>query len=842
MHSASISERRCIWLRPRVDRVPEGERGMDASSPEVQATERIARARGIRHGAPVAQPEAGSPIVHERIDQVSPGTVVIRTRPGAPVRFQFQQYLQPTVFEVGTTEIRGADYVIRRDPHDATRITVQSRVPFTHDADSSGVSAGTERADAPERRDDTAGRTLDVPPGSPVVLTFEGYGPMTFMPADLSMGDLATNGFCVRRSPQNRGQITVESRLPYRYQAGAVTGSSADSVHPRRQPDTRQVPDAQRDPEPRPRPRQAPPSNQVPPERPEAEAQVSDASFVGLAYSVALPSGPRGSPRITQIRDCSVTLQYDGEAKVIDCRDCLTIPALRERLQTAARQMIDGVASTVEQKRVAFSRALERVQTLMAQASVPSVAGALEALRSACEQVNSALETLQASDASVTLRWPALRHVSFAPGYLVRVEPGRQRLEVTRDEMVIVPDSMASVRRDARLAEYRRRVEAYRGQDFISDDCRSHLRAIGRVTSGAYAFEERDGKFLITVASGSGTETWQVRRPGVRYAQYPEDFLLTKLRPDGSWEERGSVLCDTLFTAQKAKGSPTGLQLVPGWTRVVEDCRRQVEQNRSSEEADAADIRNFDIPRDRPIGTFQINSAATADDALTRSGPDSFQTFTELLAARGHTMVRPSRGLSISVDRAPVDIVRSTLREFAGRGIRDVYLNINAHGSDAFYFPARVKPDGSADSSAGNYRLTHADLMRVFREFPDMRVTINSVACYGAWQNVDGSALRDQSGAPEGRVTVFTQTTPETFNVNTNAYDTALFRYLSERTTDGSYRYTYGQAHLLADRDVQAATGFNPRVRRSSPRGAGYNETARNDRDRRPFESAEPVV
>lgn len=365
-------------------------------------------------------------------------------------------------------------------------------------------------------------------------------------------------------------------------------------------------------------------------------------------------------------------------------------------------------------------------------------------------------------------------------------------------------------------ARYQRKIDQ-RGEVNIYSTIQEALERVGTARSGPYTFEKRGDQFVVSIVTDCGTETWQVRRWD--FLPRPNtftDFVLTKLDAQGCQLPHASVVVEDLFTFELDSSGRSALRLAPNWTQVVDRCRGEVTQIQQSEARDAADMRSFDLPRERPLGTVQLLSQNTDDHALRPGGPADYRHFTELLARRGHTVVPLQRGLSIPVQQDPSQIVRDALYEFTGRGIRDVFLNLHTHGKDGFYFPrgADLPP----------YRLTHTDLMAVFREFPDVQVTINSVACYGGWKDTDGAALQDAPGAPEGRVTVITQTTPEAYNTSSGNYDTALNHYLALTNADGTPKHTFGQAHLLADRDTQSFMGFNPRVRRSSP--GGFRETA----------------
>lgn len=259
---------------------------------------------------------------------------------------------------------------------------------------------------------------------------------------------------------------------------------------------------------------------------------------------------------------------------------------------------------------------------------------------------------------------------------------------------------------------------------------------------------------------------------------------------------------------------------------VVRKLMSQAVADRQSGMDDAAGVRDFDLPRDRPVGAFGL---LDMNDPWERT---QFSTYPKLLRQLGYNMVTSGDHV-MEVSRDPLAMMRERVRAMraATPPVRDFYIMVAAHGTTegtlVFSTPG---PDRR------EFVITPRQIVAVCNEFTDCRFTFDVNACFsGGFAQADYAALfRDEfsTDTSEGRrITVFVQASDIPNIVPGNAadgnatsyYNRMLLYYLSP-----PQRLPYGRAHLEARSKVnQIYPGFVPRVIRSG-RTRGV-ETARND-------------
>lgn len=268
---------------------------------------------------------------------------------------------------------------------------------------------------------------------------------------------------------------------------------------------------------------------------------------------------------------------------------------------------------------------------------------------------------------------------------------------------------------------------------------------------------------------------------------------------------------DPLVFSGLDDGTPLSLPtLTAAATRAV--------QNRASEEADAAGIKDFDVAgENEKIGLIELHDST---DPLIKK---------EHAWTIGHTLMMLKRykvAAADSIDYAtssPGALTNAVLARYKA-GIRNFHINVLAHGN-------------VGGASFGGKVIAPSQFRDIFVTFPDAKFTLNVTSCYGAGLAPMMRQYVDLASAAPSRVTVFTQSKEDVVNTSTNisdnlsisVYDAAMSKYLMQGV-DGRQgkRLTYGEAHLLADRDAKLARRNDAEVHTSSP-GAPSRRTAGTD-------------
>ncbi len=267
---------------------------------------------------------------------------------------------------------------------------------------------------------------------------------------------------------------------------------------------------------------------------------------------------------------------------------------------------------------------------------------------------------------------------------------------------------------------------------------------------------------------------------------------------------------------------------MPAIKAEVEQAMRRAEAIRASERADAARIRTFELPRDRPIGYIGLYDR---NENMTKN---TMTDMPRMLASRGHTFVT-SGDVATPVNRAPLAMMEERVTELYRSGVHDFYISLGVHGS----MTGMAFRDGSE-----RYPLTPEQIGTLVDAHPDCRFTFDVIACHTGGldaPNLGTNLYTELSSAHAGRVTVFVHTKQIVNNIATGIrnggrdwsdatsfYTFFLLHYLDQKKPDGSPLYTYGEAHLLADEAIKRTLpGLDPAVIRSGV--AGGERTARSD-------------
>jgi hypothetical protein len=241
-----------------------------------------------------------------------------------------------------------------------------------------------------------------------------------------------------------------------------------------------------------------------------------------------------------------------------------------------------------------------------------------------------------------------------------------------------------------------------------------------------------------------------------------------------------------------------------------------------SEVADEAGMGDgFEVAGNEPMAYVTLSDMA---DGLTGGIAKDSEGFPDLLAQRYNVVRAPGGDINASQPGAnPEQLLRTHFAQLNENGVTNIYLSIYAHGSEgAMHF--------------GNNKITPAQLTGIIDEFPDMKVTVNSISCYGGGLAEHMEQYQDTKGNAKDRVTVFTQTKGETVNyANTSTkyvtvYNASLAKYLAQGTGGRpGNKMTYGEAHVRADRDAKSGQLTDAEVYTSRPNAPSAHTADLND-------------
>jgi hypothetical protein len=164
----------------------------------------------------------------------------------------------------------------------------------------------------------------------------------------------------------------------------------------------------------------------------------------------------------------------------------------------------------------------------------------------------------------------------------------------------------------------------------------------------------------------------------------------------------------------------------------------------------------------------------------------------ELLSRCGYNMVSNNNNQVIDLREDPARTVRQHIAALHAQGVRNFYLNFDAHGSENGITCSWDGPNNSNNFS----RLTSRELGNILKEFPGCSFTIDTDACHGGGVLEMARELRNVPGAPT--VNVFTHTTEDRTAAG-RVYFTSMASLLDDMANHRpGAPTTYGEAHIRA--------------------------------------------
>ncbi len=242
------------------------------------------------------------------------------------------------------------------------------------------------------------------------------------------------------------------------------------------------------------------------------------------------------------------------------------------------------------------------------------------------------------------------------------------------------------------------------------------------------------------------------------------------------------------------------------------------------EKTDGADMKNFDVARPgEKLGYLELRDA-TDEKLITKIDRSKYP---QILAKRYAVYQHPNGRIDAKITSYAKEQLMSRLQDMHNVGVRNFYIDVNAHGyDDGIYI--------------GQDRIDPSFFTEMFNTYKDCTFTLNTIACHGGGMKNEMEKFQEKN--KEGRVTVITQSKNDVSNTayaikenNNYNYDTLynsiLIRYLMQGY-DAQYsgeKLTYGQAHLLADKETKLLTGHDAEVVRSGTNGSKYTADGSKD-------------
>jgi hypothetical protein len=354
-------------------------------------------------------------------------------------------------------------------------------------------------------------------------------------------------------------------------------------------------------------------------------------------------------------------------------------------------------------------------------------------------------------------------------------------------------------------------------------------------------------KYAVEVSGGQrGKETWYISEPRWFYDQFKNGFtpqqtciVLWKRNPDGTADKQTQISIpasqhgvDTYLNAPGVKDRYKPLfNFAPGRQPTLNAAGLSIAidkaiADRTSETEDPSNIKQFDLPKDAPIGYIGI-AHRDPKDVVTNGAKGGSNHFAELLKKCGYDIRCGDRGplteLTKDSPTNPAVLLASQVDSMYKKDIRTIYINLDGHGL-------------ASHVELGSGAVTAENLRALFDAYQDCNFVVNTMACFGGGLERAVWSYEDPSGK-EGRVRLFLGSQISTFGMEgrvvdkDNPYDirtdlgvqsgsyyqTFLFHYLQEGMT-------YGQAHVAADQKTKEYLGVNPQTWRST--GHGGEQTA----------------
>lgn len=256
-----------------------------------------------------------------------------------------------------------------------------------------------------------------------------------------------------------------------------------------------------------------------------------------------------------------------------------------------------------------------------------------------------------------------------------------------------------------------------------------------------------------------------------------------------------------------------------------ESLRRQIAKAEASYENEQnAALRDWDLTRNQQLAYLGIQSKSDADPITSNMSEDLvYKPF--LLSEIGYNVVNDQRGLILEVTPGMnlIDEIKSRLSDYAQLNVKDVFLQVNGHGTNR----------GKIQSTDfGKVGLKSQELLDLFLEepFASMNITIETRACYGAGLGeLARGVYKDRLSARSGALAIVAESKQDSFGFEGRLKTEESLMGLEDSNTPPVFSSVYenswvcsaiedpletsfGQIHLEADRRTKKLAPEDPEL------------------------------
>ncbi len=323
---------------------------------------------------------------------------------------------------------------------------------------------------------------------------------------------------------------------------------------------------------------------------------------------------------------------------------------------------------------------------------------------------------------------------------------------------------------------------------------------------------EHGRRYAIEVNHGGTTERWYVAAAVTNHVM--EQNIVFQNASDMLMQAAG--LTRTFLASPGLNGS------------AIKEALQVARKRRASETNDAANVRNFDLPRGESIlytGVFDQTDPTEENHA---------RNFGSFLGSRGYNMVGGGND-TFAAGRDLLGTLESRFDAAYRAGIKNHYLYFSVHGDTTSV--------GFGIPGGGRIDLEPSQLMNLFKKskYNDCRFVLRMNCCNSGGFQSGRMAEQFRAAGESGRISVFIQTKPELPNpIRTTDSRTRNPDGSRSRNFDTPYDYylvhflnqgmTYGQAHVAADEATKRAwPGLDAGVFRTTPTGGVETASFRPD-------------
>ena len=333
---------------------------------------------------------------------------------------------------------------------------------------------------------------------------------------------------------------------------------------------------------------------------------------------------------------------------------------------------------------------------------------------------------------------------------------------------------------------------------------------------------ENGFKFAIEVDDHGKKETWYLGEMEWFRDQFPQGlqfsevaFALWKKGVDGKVDPRSQ---NTFFATEVFDVFDKDFRY-----DALREKMREGESRAVDEVKDPSNIRKYDLPKGKPIGYLGLMDANPTNDVITAGMVGDVTSFPRLMNSLGYNFVRTGDSDAIKPGADIELVLRDRLMTLRKNGVKDVFINLVAHGSPrGVMFTYGLLGGGKA-----NAPVRPEALKKLFDEFSEMNFTVTTDACFAGGLGGLMKSYQDPTGQ-KGRVHAFLQSKERIYNTEgrmkgtggvdgaPEVFSTAYTIFLTKFLKEGK---PFGEAHWLADQETKKHVAVDPQAWASEATG-----------------------